>query len=250
MDAGEIGKFASMADAWWDPEGPLRPLHLLNPVRLSWIRQQAVEHFRRDPACRRPFEGLRVLDVGCGGGLIAEPLARLGARVVGIDPARENIRRARERAGEQGLAIDYRVATGEDLRVRGEEFDLVLALEVIEHVEDPELFVAEVAELVRPGGMAILSTLSRNLRSFLLSILVAEHLLGWLPPGTHDWRRFVRPSELAAWLRRSGLKVRALTGLSFDAARQRFELQRDPSVNYMMAAIRAAGSGVQLGQPG
>lgn len=238
LDYDELEKFGDLGEAWWDPEGPMRPLHLLQPTRMAWIREQAVRHFGRDPKARRPLEGLRALDVGCGGGLSCEPLARLGARVVGIDPIRRNIEVAREHARGAGLSIDYRIATVEDLYVRHETFDLVLALEVVEHVPDPAEFLGEVAGLVAPGGMLILSTLSRTLRALLLGVLAAEFLLGWLPPGTHDWRRFLKPSEVAAMLRAHGLLAIATTGLVYDPAHERFERSRDLSVNYMLAAVR------------
>lgn len=246
LDFDELDKFAGLGEAWWDPRGPMRPLHLMQPVRMGWIREQAVRHFGRDLRARRPLEGLRALDVGCGGGLACEPLARLGAAVTGIDPVRRNIEVAREHARGAGLAIDYRIATVEDLYVRHETFDLVLALEVVEHVPDPAEFLGETAALVAPGGMLVLSTLSRTLRSLLLGVVTAERLLGWLPPGTHDWRRFLRPSEVAAMLRAHGLLTVATTGLAYDPAHERFERSRDLSVNYMLAAVRphtGGGSG-------
>ncbi len=247
-DPTEIGKFAELADAWWDPHGPMRPLHLLNPVRIAWIRDRALEHFALPPADRRPLSGLRILDIGCGGGLLAEPMARLGGMVTAIDPAEENIARARQRAEAQDLPIDYRPATAEDVRAAGAVFDLVLAMEVIEHVADPARFAGLVADLVAPGGLAVMSTVSRTLRALLLAVVGAEYVLGWLPPGTHDWRRFVRPAELAGWLRGHGLQPVALTGLAYDAGFERFRLVRDPGVNYMLAARRpAAASGVELG---
>ncbi|HFA59646.1 MAG TPA: bifunctional 2-polyprenyl-6-hydroxyphenol methylase/3-demethylubiquinol 3-O-methyltransferase UbiG [Rhodospirillales bacterium] len=239
-DAAEIGKFAELADAWWDPDGPMRPLHLLNPVRIAWIREQAARHFGLDLAGRRPLVGVRALDIGCGGGLLAEPLARLGAAVTAVDPAEENIARARERATAQGLAIDYRRASAEEIAAAGEAFDLVLAMEVIEHVPDPARFAGVVAALVAPGGLLVMSTVSRTLRAFALAVVGAEYLLGWLPPGTHDWRRFVRPAELAGWLRGEGLRTVALTGVAYDPGFARFRLVRDPGVNYMLAARRAA----------
>lgn len=240
QDPQEIERFAALAAKWWDAKGPMRPLHLINPVRLAWLRDQVYRHLQRQPDTARPFLGLRMLDVGCGAGLLAEPLARLGAAVVAIDPAAETIAVARAHAEASGLAIDYRVATAEDLLARGERFDVVCALEVIEHVPEPAEFIRQIAELVRPGGLAVLSTLSRTLSSLVLGVLVAEYLLRWLPPGTHDWRRFVRPSELARMLRAQGLIPVALTGLRYDAAHDRFELARDPSVNYMMAARHQA----------
>ena len=243
LETAELAKFETLDEAWWDPEGPMRPLHRLNPARLLWIRTQAVHHFGRDPGSRRPLEGLAVLDVGCGGGLLAEPLARLGARVTGIDPVRRNIEIAQAHATARGLTIDYRIATLEELVVRHETFDLVLALEVVEHVADPATFAHELAAVTRPGGLVVLSTLARTLRAFLLGVVAAEYVLGWLPPGTHDWRRFLRPSELGRLLRAAGLVPRAVTGLAYDAAHDRFTLVRDPSVNYMLAAVRPPAGG-------
>lgn len=237
-DADEVSRFDALAADWWQPDGPLRPLHLMNPTRIAWIRDQACRHFGRTPTARQPLAGLRVLDVGCGGGLVCEPLARLGALVTGIDPAPRNIAVAREHAARTGLDIDYRQATAEDLVVRRETFDCVLALEVIEHVADRQQFADELAALTGPGGLLVLSTLSRTLASLLQGILLAEYVLGWLPPGTHDWRRFLRPSELARMLRAHGLQPVAITGIAWDAARGRFITVRDPSVNYMLAAAR------------
>ena len=239
-DAAEIGKFAELADAWWDPEGPMRPLHLLNPVRLAWIRDQTARHFGLALEGRRPLAGLRLLDIGCGGGLLAEPLARLGAAVTAVDPTEENIARARQRAAAQGLAIDYRRGTAEEIAAAGARFDVVLAMEVIEHVPDPARFAATAAALVAPGGLLVMSTVSRTLRAFALAVMGAEYLLGWLPPGTHDWRRFVRPAELAGWLRGHGLRTTAVTGVAYDPGFARFRLVRDPGVNYMLAARRRA----------
>ncbi|GBD44748.1 Ubiquinone biosynthesis O-methyltransferase [bacterium HR40] len=238
-DREEIARFEALAEEWWDPMGPMRPLHALNPVRLAWIRALACRHFGRDERQLRPLGGLAALDVGCGGGLLAEPLARLGALVVAIDPAAASIEVARRHAAEVGLAIDYRVATAADLADRGETFDLVCALEVIEHVDEPEALVADLARLTRRGGLLLLSTLNRTLASLLGGILAAEWLLGWLPPGTHDWRRFLRPSELARMLRTHGLQPVALTGVGWDAAHDRFVLVRQPSINYMLAAVRS-----------
>ncbi len=250
-DPTEVGKFAELADAWWDPHGPMRPLHLMNPVRIAWIRERVARRFGPGEEGRRPLSGLRILDIGCGGGLLAEPLARLGGRVTAIDPAAENIVRARRRAAAQELAIDYRRATAEEIAAEGRRYDLVLAMEVVEHVPDPARFAGLAAELVAPGGLLVMSTVSRTLRAFALAVVGAEYLLGWLPPGTHDWRRFVRPAELAGWLRGHGLRTVAMTGLSYDPGFERFRLVRDPGVNYLLAAVRPpAPSGVELGQAG
>lgn len=238
VDPAEVARFAALAERWWDPDGPMRPLHRLNPCRIAWIRDVVCQRLGRDPQARRPLEGLAALDVGCGGGLLAEPLARLGATVTAIDPAAETIATAAWHARETGVTVDYRVGTVEDLVVAGQRFPLVLALEVIEHTPGPDAFVAALATVTAPGGLLILSTLSRTWRAWLLGIVAAEHVLGWLPPGTHDWQRFVRPAELARRLRAVGLRPVALTGIGYDAARMAFHPVRDTSVNYMMAALR------------
>lgn len=242
VDRAELDKFQAMAARWWDPAGPLRPLHLMNPVRLDWLLHQCRTHL----ACaagRRPLAGLAILDVGCGGGLLAEPLARLGAEVTAIDPEPANVEVARAHARAARLAIDYRAATAEAIAAEGRRFDLVAALEVVEHVPEPAAFLGTLARTVRPGGLVVLSTLSRTLAAWLQAILAAEHLLGWLPPGTHSWGRFRKPSELARDLRAVGLRPVALTGLAFEPAYERFATTRDPSVNYMLAAVSERAPG-------
>jgi 2-polyprenyl-6-hydroxyphenyl methylase/3-demethylubiquinone-9 3-methyltransferase len=233
IDPDDVARFSAMAAEWWDPAGKFRPLHRLGPVRLAYIRDQLAGHFGRDRKSLRPFEGLRVLDVGCGGGLIAEPLARLGGDVVAIDASAENIGVARAHAAESGLTIDYRVAPAEDLAAAGERFDVVLALEILEHVADRGAFVAACAALVRPGGALIAATLNRTPQSYLLAIVGAEYILGWLPRGTHDWRKFVRPSELAGAVRRCGLELCDFAGVSYSPLADSWRIGRDLAVNYL-----------------
>jgi 2-polyprenyl-6-hydroxyphenyl methylase/3-demethylubiquinone-9 3-methyltransferase len=241
VDPAEIEKFSRLAAHWWNPDGPFRPLHRLNPVRLGYIRSQAIFHFLRDAKSVTPLAGLAALDIGCGGGLVAEPLAMMGASVTAIDADAEAIQAARAHAAGRGAEINYRVGSVEALAGAGAMFDLVLALEIIEHVADRDLFLETLASLVAPGGLLILSTLNRTLKSMALGIGVAEHILRWVEPGTHDWRKFVRPSELARGLRRSGFELTDLTGLVFDPLRGEFRLQPgDVAVNYFAAATRSA----------
>jgi 2-polyprenyl-6-hydroxyphenyl methylase/3-demethylubiquinone-9 3-methyltransferase len=238
VDRADIDRFAAQSASWWDPEGSFRPLHRINPTRLDFIRRQLLPAFGRDTAALRPFDGLSLIDIGCGGGLIAEPMARLGFAVTGIDAGAATIDVARAHAEASGLTIDYRVADAETLARGGERFDVALALEVIEHVADREAFFAALGALIRPGGAFIGATLNRTGRSFALAIVGAEYLLGWLPRGTHDWQRFVRPSEFVLGLRRHGLVTTRLAGLGYDPRRGDWAESADLSVNYMLAATR------------
>jgi 2-polyprenyl-6-hydroxyphenyl methylase / 3-demethylubiquinone-9 3-methyltransferase len=237
-DPDELRRFAELADRWWDEAGPMAPLHKLNPTRLAYIRQRVCERFGRDPTDQRPLAGLAALDVGCGGGLLCEPLARLGAAVTGIDLAPRNLAVAARHAESVGLAITYREIAAEQLAAEGRAFDLVCVMEVVEHVPDMPAFLEACGRLVSPGGGLVLATFNRTFRSFALGIVAAEYLLGWLPRGTHRWSRFVRPSEAARALRRAGLSVADLTGVSYDPLRDRFRLSPDPAVNYMLFAVR------------
>ncbi|TBN39841.1 bifunctional 2-polyprenyl-6-hydroxyphenol methylase/3-demethylubiquinol 3-O-methyltransferase UbiG [Paracoccus subflavus] len=239
IDPAEIAKFEAMAAEWWDPRGKFRPLHLMNPLRLDYIADQIAAEFGRDRRSLRPFEGLRVLDIGCGGGLVAEPMARLGAGVVGADAAEANIAVARLHAEQQGLSIDYRATTAEAMAAEGERFDAVLALEIVEHVADPTAFVATCRNLVRPGGLVILSTLNRTAKSFAAAIVGAEWILRWLPRGTHDWNRFITPAELAAMAAAAGLTVEDRRGMVFNPLTFGWSLSgRDLAVNYILTARR------------
>ncbi len=242
VDAAEVAKLSASAEEWWDPAGRFRPLHRLNPVRLAFIRDRVAAHAGRDPLAERPLQGLRLLDIGCGGGLLAEPLARLGAEVVGIDASPENIEVAARHATESGLAIDYRLtsaeALAEDLTATGARFDVVVNMEVVEHVADAAAFLHASAALVEPGGAMVLATLNRTPKAFVLAIVGAEYVLGWLPRGTHDWRRFLRPSELAALLRDGGVEIAELTGVAYNPLTAAWRLTRDLDVNYMVFAVK------------
>jgi len=241
IDQAEIERFSTLAETWWDPKGSMAPLHRLNPARLGFLRQTIVTHFGRDAKSLTPFGGLRILDIGCGGGLISEPLARLGATVTGLDAAEANIEVARAHARGADLTIDYRQASAEELAAAGKRFDAVLALEVVEHVADVDAFLAAAATLVRPGGAFIASTLNRTPKSLLLAIVGAEYMLRWLPRGTHRWDRFLRPSEFAAHLRRQGLRTLEIRGLVYDLLTGEWRLGRDLGVNYLVFAARPAG---------
>jgi 2-polyprenyl-6-hydroxyphenyl methylase/3-demethylubiquinone-9 3-methyltransferase len=241
VDEAEIRRFDALAQRWWDPDGAMAPLHALGPVRIRFLRERLLRHFRRDQRSLKPFGGLRLLDIGCGGGLMAEPMARLGFEVVGIDAAAEPVAVARAHAAEGGLAIDYRVAAAEALAAEGARFDVVLAMEVVEHVADLPLFLGAAAALVKPGGAFAAATINRTPKSFLFAIVGAEYLLRWLPAGTHDWRKLVRPSELVPPLRRAGLRVEALCGVAYDPLAREWRLAPgDLDVNYMAFATRAA----------
>lgn len=238
-DPAELSQFNSLAAQWWDTDGPMRALHRLNPVRIAFVRDRIAQQAGRDPLKRVPLKGLRILDVGCGAGLLSEPLARLGATVVGIDPAEDIVHVAKSHADAGGLAIDYRVQTAEGLVDEGERFDAVLAMEIIEHVRDPNTFVADLASLAKPNGVMLFATLNRTPKAFALAIVGAEYLLGWVPRGTHDWRKFVRPSELARALRKTNFSLTEIIGVGYDVLTDGWRLTGDTSVNYMAMAVPA-----------
>ena len=258
VQKSEIGHFSKDAPHWWDENGPFAPLHRLNPARLSYIKAQICTHYGRDEKALKAFEGLSVLDIGCGGGLVCEPMARLGANVTGIDADAVAIEVAREHAAQSGLEIDYQSTSAEELlslhsprkrgpsedpRFRGEDsgvFDVVLALEIIEHVANPQEFVRTCARLVKPGGLVVFSTLNRTPKSFALGIIAAEYLLRWVPRGTHHWKQFIKPSELTKYARNSGLIVNNINGLIYNPLKGDFAISRtDIDVNYFLTAEKA-----------
>jgi 2-polyprenyl-6-hydroxyphenyl methylase / 3-demethylubiquinone-9 3-methyltransferase len=243
IDRAEVQRFAAMAEAWWDPAGKFGPLHRLNPVRIGFIRDRIARRLGRDPLGALPLAGVQMLDIGCGGGLLAEPMARLGATVTGIDAAARNIEIARLHAAQGGLGIDYRNVSAEALAAEldaagGARFDAILNMEVVEHVADLDAFLGACAGLLTPDGIMFVATLNRTAKSFALAIVGAEYLLGWLPRGTHDWRKFVRPSELAAGLRPHGLAIDELAGVAYGPLSRGWTVGRDLDVNYMAVATR------------
>jgi len=241
VDHSEVAKFEAMAAEWWDPNGKFKPLHMLNPCRLDYITSQIAAEFDRDLAQDKPFAGLRLLDIGCGGGLLSEPMARLGAKVMGADAAERNLHVARIHAEQSGLEIDYRHSTAEALAAAGEQFDVVLNMEVVEHVSDPQAYLTACQQLLKPGGLHICSTINRNPKSFAVAIVGAEYVMRWLPKGTHEWNKFITPDELYALLEKAGLRPVDRKGFVFNPVSWRWSLSdRDLSVNYVTASVKPA----------
>ena len=239
IDPKEVAKFEAMAAEWWDPNGKFKPLHMLNPCRLDYITAQISAEFGRDMTAQSPFAGLRILDIGCGGGLLSEPMARLGADVVGADAAERNIPVARLHAEQSGLTIDYRHTTAEAMAADGEQFDVVLNMEVVEHVADPLGYLAACRQLLKPGGLMICSTLNRNAKSYVMAIVGAEHIMRWLPKGTHEWSKFITPYELFDLLTRAGLNPVDKKGFVFNPLAWTWSVsQRDLSVNYVTTSVK------------
>lgn len=239
VDPAEVAKFQAMAAEWWDPDGKFKPLHMLNPCRLDYITRQIAAEFNRDLTSDRPFEGLSILDIGCGGGLLSEPMARLGATVVGADAAERNIPVAQVHAEQSGLTIDYRHTTAEAIAEAGERFDIVLNMEVVEHVADPQEFLTVCQTLLKPGGLMICSTLNRNAKSFAMGIIGAEWVMRWLPKGTHEWRKFITPDELFSMLNTAGLEPVDRKGFVFNPLGWTWSISdRDLSVNYVTASLK------------
>lgn len=241
VDQAEVDRFSALAREWWNPAGKFRPLHKFNPVRLQYIRDTVCARFGRDPRDAKPFRDLRLLDIGCGGGLLCEPIARLGASVVGADASQTNIEVARIHAAESGLDIDYRATTAEALADAGEEFDIVLNMEVVEHVADVNLFIAKCAQMVRPGGIMFIATINRTLKAYALAIVGAEYVLRWLPRGTHQYEKLVRPSELERALEMGKMKVIDRSGVVYNPIADRWQKSRDMDVNYMVLAEKPPG---------
>jgi 2-polyprenyl-6-hydroxyphenyl methylase/3-demethylubiquinone-9 3-methyltransferase len=241
IDPDEVARFSALAAKWWDANGEFAPLHRINPVRLGFIRDQALARFGRDGHLRRPFEGLTAVDIGCGGGLLCEPMARLGFQVTGVDASEAGTGAAAAHAAQMQLEIDYRAATAEALLAEGARFDLVLNMEVIEHVADPAQFLRDTAALIAPGGLMIVATLNRTLRSLALGKLAAEYLLRWVPRGTHDWRKFLRPEELRGFLTGAPVDVKGPFGLAFYPLAGRWSVSDDTAVNYMITVTTPPG---------
>ncbi|NPD18691.1 bifunctional 2-polyprenyl-6-hydroxyphenol methylase/3-demethylubiquinol 3-O-methyltransferase UbiG [Alterinioella nitratireducens] len=239
VDDAEIAKFEAMAAEWWDPKGKFAPLHMMNPVRLDYITAQIAAEYGRDLTREAPFAGLRILDIGCGGGLLSEPMARLGARVVGADAAARNIPVAQVHAEHSGLEIDYRHTTAEAMAEAGEQFDVVLNMEVVEHVADPLAYLTACRQLLKPGGLMICSTINRNAKSFAMAIVGAEYVMRWLPKGTHDWQKFITPEELFKLIEGAGLDPVDRKGFVFNPIAWSWRVSdRDLSVNYVTASVK------------
>lgn len=239
VDPSEVAKFEAMAAEWWDPKGKFKPLHLMNPCRLDYITRQIAGEFNRDLSTDRPFEGLRLLDIGCGGGLLSEPMARLGATVVGADAAAGNIPVAQVHSEQSGLEIDYRNVTAEALAEAGEQFDVVLNMEVVEHVADPQAYMTACQQLLKPGGLMVCSTINRNPKSFAMAIVGAEYIMRWLPKGTHEWHKFITPDELVNLIQNAGLEAVDRKGFVFNPVSWQWKISdRDLSVNYVTASVK------------
>jgi 2-polyprenyl-6-hydroxyphenyl methylase/3-demethylubiquinone-9 3-methyltransferase len=242
VDPTEVARFSALAAEWWNPTGKFRPLHRFNPVRIQYIRDRVTAHFGRPADSVEPLKGLTLLDIGCGGGLLSEPMTRLGASVTGVDASEKNIKTAATHAAETGLGIDYRATTAEDLAATGARFDIILNMEVVEHVANVPLFLSACCQMLKPGGLMVVATLNRTAKAFALAIVGAEYVLGWLPRGTHDWRKFLRPSEIAAELERHGLTIGQIDGVTFNPLRDDWRLSRDTAVNYLLTAHKPAHS--------
>jgi len=240
IDDAEVARFSAMAAEWWSPTGKFRPLHKFNPVRLAYIKKQVCQHFNIDPSKPKPFEGLRILDIGCGGGLLCEPMSRLGAEIVGADASEVNIEVAKIHAMQTGVTVDYRATTSEDLAAAGEKFDIILNMEVVEHVADVDLFMASCCEMVKPGGLMFMATINRTAKARMLAIFMAEKVLRWLPVGTHEFEKLVKPEELEKAFAKGGMSLLDESGVTYNPILDRWSKSKDMDVNYMMLAAKPA----------
>ncbi|MEP3232423.1 MAG: bifunctional 2-polyprenyl-6-hydroxyphenol methylase/3-demethylubiquinol 3-O-methyltransferase UbiG [Hyphomicrobiales bacterium] len=240
IDDAEVARFSAIAAEWWSPTGKFRPLHKFNPVRLSYIKERVCQHFEIDASKPKPFEGLRILDIGCGGGLLCEPMARLGAEIVGADASEVNIEVAKIHAEQTGVTVDYRATTSEDLAAAGEQFDIILNMEVVEHVADVDLFMASCCEMVKPGGLMFMATINRTAKARMLAIFMAEKVLRWLPVGTHEFEKLVKPEELEEAFAKGGMSLLDESGVTYNPILDRWSKSKDMDVNYMMLATKPA----------
>ena len=240
IDDAEVARFSAMAAEWWNPTGKFRPLHKFNPVRLAYIKEQVCQHFSIDASKPQPFKGLRILDIGCGGGLLCEPMSRLGAEIVGADASETNIEVAKIHAEQTGVTVDYRATTSEALAAAGEQFDMILNMEVVEHVADVDLFMASCCEMVKPGGLMFVATINRTAKARMLAIFMAEQVLRWLPVGTHEFEKLVKPEELEATFTKGGLSLLDEQGVTYNPILDRWSKSRDMDVNYMVLATKPA----------
>ena len=240
IDDAEVARFSAIAAEWWSPTGKFRPLHKFNPVRLAYIKEQVCQHFNIDPSKPKPFKGLRILDIGCGGGLLCEPMARLGAEIVGADASETNIEVAKIHAQQTGVTVDYRATTSEALAADGEQFDIILNMEVVEHVADVDLFMASCCEMVKPGGLMFMATINRTAKARMLAIFMAEKVLRWLPVGTHEFEKLVKPEELEEAFAKGGMSLLDESGVTYNPVLDRWSKSKDMDVNYMMLATKPA----------
>ena len=240
IDDAEVARFSAIAAEWWSPTGKFRPLHKFNPVRLAYIKEQVCQHFNIDPSKPKPFKGLRILDIGCGGGLLCEPMSRLGAEIVGADASEVNIEVAKIHAQQTGVTVDYRATTSEALAADGEQFDIILNMEVVEHVADVDLFMASCCEMVKPGGLMFMATINRTAKARMLAIFMAEKVLRWLPVGTHEFEKLVKPEELEEAFAKGGMSLLDESGVTYNPVLDRWSKSKDMDVNYMMLATKPA----------
>ena len=240
IDDAEVARFSAIAAEWWSPTGKFRPLHKFNPVRLAYIKEQVCQHFKLDPSKPKPFKGLRILDIGCGGGLLCEPMSRLGAEIVGADASETNIEVAKIHAEQTGVTVDYRATTSEALAAEGEQFDIILNMEVVEHVADVDLFMASCCEMVKPSGLMFIATINRTAKARMLAIFMAEKVLRWLPVGTHEFEKLVKPEELEEAFTKGGMSLLDESGVTYNPVLDRWSKSKDMDVNYMMLATKPA----------